>query len=213
MAVTIDDLPTVNLASDDAASSRRATLDLLADAADRRIPLIGFVTESQLCPGGELDLERVDLLRLWLAAGFDLGNHSYSHPFLHRVSLAEFQADVLRGDIVITELLAALGREPRCFRHPYLHTGTDIGTRREMDEFLASIRYGVAPVTIDNSEWIFARAFVLALRSGDTVLADLRNGGAEHSCRANESTIGPSEFRRQTERVMPPSTRRFWPVM
>src|SRR3712207_7445910 len=45
-----------------------------------------------------------------LQAGFDLGNHAYSHPSLNRIPLWQFQDDVVRGDVILRELLAAQGR-------------------------------------------------------------------------------------------------------
>jgi len=172
MAVTIDDLPTVNVAIESEPARRRMTLDLLNGLADRDIPTIGFVNETQLYDqDGRLIDSRVDLLQLWLAAGFDLGNHSYSHPDLHRIPLDEFKADVLRGEIVTRELLAEFGKSPQFFRHPYLHTGTSLETKSDFESFLGANGYRVAPVSIDNSEWIFARAYVIALRSGDESLA------------------------------------------
>jgi len=172
VAVTFDDLPTVNVADATDPGRRRMTLDLLKTISDRQIPAIGFVNETQLSDGGEIKNERVDLLRLWLAAGLDLGNHSYSHPDLHRVPLGEFKSDVLRGEETTRQLLAEQARQPEFFRHPFLHTGTDLETKRSLEAFLAEHGYRVAPVTIDNSEWIFARAFLLAKRAGDEVLAD-----------------------------------------
>ena len=172
MAVTIDDLPNVNVAVDTDHGRRRMTLDLLNGLAGRDIPAIGFVNETQLYnQDGQLIDSRVDLLQLWLAAGFDLGNHSFSHPDLHRVPLEEFKADVVRGEIMIRELLAEFGKSPQFFRHPYLHTGTSLETKSDFETFLGAKGYRVAPVSIDNSEWIFARAYVIALRTGDDELA------------------------------------------
>jgi len=68
------------------------------------------------------------------------------------------------------------GRKPgqkglRWFRHPYLHTGRTLEEKRALEEFLSSRGYRIAPVTIDNSEWIFARAYANALDGGDPALA------------------------------------------
>lgn len=172
MAVTFDDLPTVNVAADTDEGRRRMTLDLLHGLAARDIPTIGFVNEGKLYDDDDaLVNSQVDLLQLWLAAGFDLGNHSYSHPDLHRVPLEDFKVDVLRGEKVTRELLAEFGKSPQFFRHPYLHTGTSLVTKTAFERFLASNGYRVAPVSIDNSEWIFARAYVIARRRGDDDLA------------------------------------------
>lgn len=172
MAITIDDLPTVNVVDTSIAGRRTVTMNLLRALTQREIPATGFVNEIQLYEDGTLVDERVELLRLWLSAGMDLGNHAYSHPDLHRVSLDEFKADVMRGETVTRGLLEAVGREPVFFRHPYLHTGIDLATKRAFEEFLAGHGYRVAPVSIDNSEWIFARAYFLARQAGDDTLAD-----------------------------------------
>ena len=172
VAVTFDDLPTVNIARTDDAARREVTDDLLGALTQRQIPAIGFVNEVKLEQDGAIVAARVELLRSWLAAGFELGNHAYSHPDLHRVPLGEFQADVIRGESVTRKLLAESGMAPRYFRHPFLHTGTNIETKVSFERFLDQHGYRVAPVSIDNSEWIFARAFVLAMRAGDITTAN-----------------------------------------
>lgn len=53
------------------------------------------------------------------------------------------------------------------FRHPFLNTGRTLAAKREFEKFLAGRGYQIAPVTIDNSEWIFAREYADALAGGD----------------------------------------------
>ena len=101
---------------------------------------------------------------MWLDAGFELGNHSYSHPDFHTTPLESFEADVLKGEAVLRPLLKSRGMEPRFFRHPFLHTGRDLETRARFEQFLADHGYRVAPVTIDNDEYIFAAAYTIAHR-------------------------------------------------
>jgi len=171
VAVTFDDLPAVAISRDDARTRKLVTIRLLHALIEKDIPATGFVNEGKFTTGGVVDEEQVNLLRLWLDAGFELGNHSFSHPDLHRTPLDEYQDNVLRGQAVTKMLLAERDRKPEFFRHPYLHTGRDLETRNGFETFLAEHDYRVAPVTIDNSEWIFARAYVLATRAGDTNLA------------------------------------------
>lgn len=170
IAVTFDDLPTVAVVSDDIESQRSLTLRLLHSLNERNIPAIGFVNERGIYADGKPDDSRMDLLRTWISFGFELGNHSFSHPDLHRTPLADFQDDVLRGEIITRALLVEHDQELRFFRHPFLHTGRDLETKLKFESFLDNHGYRVAPVSIDNSEWIFARAYVLALRAGDVEL-------------------------------------------
>lgn len=168
VAVTIDDLPAVSPRGLEAQEA--ITRDLLASLGQHGVPAIGFVNERNLYERGGLSERRVALLERWLDAGLELGNHTFSHPDLHRTPLAEYQADILRGERITRALLERRGRPLRYFRHPMLHAGRDHETKRRLAEFLDEHRYRIAPVTIDNSEWIFARAYERAIVTADTAL-------------------------------------------
>ena len=160
VAITIDDLPIAGLAPRDIESSRELTRKLLAAIAAHHAPVIAFVNEDKLNGvDGAVDPARVDLLRRWLDAGIELGNHSYSHGDFHAVPLEPFEQDVLKGERVTRPLLAARGLTPRYFRHPYLHTGRDLEKRSAFERFLGEHGYRVAPVTIDNEDYVFANAY------------------------------------------------------
>ena len=170
MAVTFDDLPLNRAESLPLTDQRGITADLLAALIDRGIPSTGFVNEMRLFDGDSLMDGQVELLRLWLGAGQDLGNHTYSHPDLHRVGLVPFLDDIVKGERVTRPLAAMSGRPLRYFRHPFLHTGRDLETKHAVESFLAEMGYKVAPVTVDNSEWIFARAYDMAIARSDNAL-------------------------------------------
>ncbi len=170
LAVTFDDLP---------AGGQVPRLDrervfgrLVSAARTSNVPAIGFVNERQLYVKLALDSTEVGRLRAWLDAGFELGNHSFSHFDLHHVSLTAFTRDVLEGETVTRRLLAARARRPVFFRHPFLHTGRSLAIRDSLNGFLAEHGYRVAPVTHDNAEWIFALAYELAYgRTDSTAMA------------------------------------------
>ncbi len=178
VAVTVDDLP-ANSTRRDLEAHVEITEKLVTGFQRHRIPAIGFVNEGKLARDDEgnaeetaaINTQRVALLERWLDAGLELGNHSYSHPSLFRTPLDEFQADVLRGEIVTRRLLADHKREMTYFRHPFLNTGPDLETKTAFEGFLTEHGYRIAPVTIDNSEWIFARAYDNALDRDDASLA------------------------------------------
>jgi peptidoglycan/xylan/chitin deacetylase (PgdA/CDA1 family) len=171
MAVTIDDLPGVVAPGEGIPELRAITEKLVRAIVANGIPAVGFVNEGKLAPQGSPEPDRVALLSRWLSAGLELGNHTYSHVDLHKTPLSAFEEDAARGEEITRGLLAARGLRLRYFRHPFLHTGRSLETRRELEEFLSKRGSRVAPVTIDNSEWIFARAYALAKQRGDRRLA------------------------------------------
>ena len=165
---TIDDLPTASVLGEDLERAQRTTAALLAALTRQKIPAIGFVNERKLGRDGVAEPARVALLQQWLDAGLDLGNHTFSHVDLHRVDLAAFTQDVVKGEPVTRGLLTAVGKRLVFFRHPFLHTGTSSETRRSLDAFLEERGYTVAPVTIDNYDYIFAAAYDRTAARADT---------------------------------------------
>jgi peptidoglycan-N-acetylglucosamine deacetylase len=167
VAVTFDDLPAPQ---GDLEDMRRITARLLESVKRNKVPAIGFVNEGKLYRRGELDA-RVELLRAWLDAGAELGNHTFSHLNLQRAPLEEYRDDVLRGETVTRMLLRERGLTLRYFRHPFLFTGTTPEYKQGLAEFLAARGYTVAPVTIDNGDYIFADVYLKAKKRGDAATA------------------------------------------
>ncbi len=176
VAVTFDDLPapSAGVVSNDPAALRETTEKLLAAFREHHVPVVGFVNEGKLFLEGEKPdaIEaRAALLEMWLAAGLELGNHTWSHPDLNTTPLEEFEANVVRGAPVTRRLLEAGGRKLRYFRHPFLHVGLELDKRRAFEAFLAARGYTVAPVTIDDDDYVYAAVYADALRRGDRALA------------------------------------------
>lgn len=172
VAVTFDDLPTVSVMPQTPESRLRITTDLLAALAAHHVPATGFVNEDKLGEWGFADSQRVALLRTWVGAGLDLGNHTWSHVSLHQISLEQYLQEIVQGDVITRALLQDAGRVPRYFRHPFLHTGRDSTSRDSVTHFLTAHGYTVAPVTIDNSDYIFAAAYDRLSAANDTFAAD-----------------------------------------
>ena len=169
VAITIDDLPVTSFTKD-INFYQQLTNNLLAKVKKFNVPAIGFVNEGKLYEGDSLVTERVNLLSQWLDEGFDLGNHTYSHRSLNQIPAKDYIEDVLKGEEVIRKLMTDVGKELTYFRHPFLHTGRSIETRDLLNKFLEEHNYKVAPVTIDNSEWIFARGYEKAFIEGDSIM-------------------------------------------
>ena len=167
MAITVDDLPVAPPGRHTLEQQERITRRLLEVLETHGAPAVGFVNESKLVADGRVDPDRVALLQRWLDAGQDLGNHGHDHLDLHRVEPERWMADVIRGEQVIRPLVEAAGRELRWFRHPFLHTGRSPRVQRRTAEFLETHGYAIAPVTVDNGEWIYADAYADAFNRGD----------------------------------------------
>ena len=172
MAVTFDDLPgpAASLVSNEVGALRDNTRRLLAAIRKHEIPVVGFVNEGKLFLEGETSKEvaaRTAVLALWLDAGLELGNHTYSHFSLNTTPLEAFEQDVVDGETVTRGLLAERGAMLRYFRHPFLQVGLDLDKRRSAEAFLRERGYTVAPVTIDNDEYMYAAVFADARRRGD----------------------------------------------
>ena len=88
LAITIDDLPAAggSDSNSDLETVRGFNQRMLAALKAHGVPAIGFVNESRLHVPGEVD-ERIAILQMWLDAGMDLGNHTYSHPDLNKTPL------------------------------------------------------------------------------------------------------------------------------
>ena len=172
VAITIDDLPLNSKLYPQAKDQKRFTIRLLKTLKNNRVPAIGFVNEKKLYKNNKIDPVKVEILNLWLQAGMDLGNHTYSHQDLHKVPVDDFINDIKRGETILRPLMKKRGKELIFFRHPYLHTGRTMEIKEQVEKFLKNQLYRVAPVSIDNSEWIFAFAYGKALGRGDKELAD-----------------------------------------
>jgi peptidoglycan/xylan/chitin deacetylase (PgdA/CDA1 family) len=168
IVVTIDDLPGGGFANGyDEAELKGMTLKILQAIRKHKIPALAVVNEGKLYRQGVLDESRAKLLRLWLDAGVELGNHTYSHRDINDTPLADYEADVIRGEKITRSLLGERGMRLRYFRHPFLHAGLDLNTKREFEKFLKARGYTVAPVTIDDDDYIFADVYARALQKND----------------------------------------------
>ena len=171
IAITIDDLPVNHMTDQGVAGWEKVTAKLIRSLEKHSVPAIGFVNLGKLYEkDGLLDERRLALLKRWLNAGFELGNHTFSHLDLHKTPLPEFARDMLKDEDILRGLCKGHGRELEFFRHPLLHTGLDLETKNGLEQILADNGYRVAPVTMDNSEWIYARAYDIANGKGDTGL-------------------------------------------
>lgn len=171
VAVTFDDLP--YQASDADLCDPSRAMALTTEFVDMLRPLDTragvFVNEGKVCEAGRAAL-LPGVLHVWLDAGFDLGNHTASHINIHRNTVDAYLADVDAGAPFTRAALAERGRTLTYFRHPYLFTGETPEKKAAIAAGLAERGYTIAPVTIDNNDWMFAAVYRDAEAAGDETL-------------------------------------------
>jgi len=158
VAITIDDLPRGGDGGPRRlADIRSMTERLMRPFRDGKIPVIGFVNARAENDIGADGLRQI--LGLWLDAGATLGNHTYSHININDVSLEAYTDDIVKGEPAIRTALDARGQKLAFFRHPFLFTGPTEEKKRGMQAFLDARGYRVAPVTIDDADYMYAALY------------------------------------------------------
>jgi peptidoglycan/xylan/chitin deacetylase (PgdA/CDA1 family) len=170
IALTFDDLPFAPLESRGSAAqvtaARQATLRILATLARHHAPAIGFVNEEKLNNPGHRDAAAA-ILDDWLKAGYSLGNHTYSHPALSNLTLEDYEADILRGDVITSARMKHYNKQERYFRLPFLDYGNTQEKWQGLQAFLAAHKYINAPVTYQDLDWLYSSLYERALSGSD----------------------------------------------
>jgi peptidoglycan/xylan/chitin deacetylase (PgdA/CDA1 family) len=196
VAITIDDCPVVNEMTD-LGNFQRITNGLVGSFQVEKVPVTTFINERQLNVPGQRDA-RAAVLDQWLNAGFELGNHTYSHKSASNVPVDQFQDDIVKGEVITRAILEQRGRQLVWLRYPYLHSGATAETHQAIVDFLDQRKYRVAPVTVDYADYTFAGAYVRELRRGGIEVAekikqaylDQVDVGFNHAERSSQELFG-----------------------
>ncbi|MBS2027064.1 MAG: SgcJ/EcaC family oxidoreductase [Deltaproteobacteria bacterium] len=161
--ISVDDLPIASgKLHPDPAERLKITQDLLAVLARHHVPAIGMVVgKNHTTPADEA------LLDLWVKAGLELGNHTFSHPDASKLDAKDFIADADKERAWLARFLAARGKTLRYFRYPYLDEGETPAKLDTLRAYLASSHQTNLPVTIDDQDWSFEDDWVAARRKND----------------------------------------------
>jgi peptidoglycan/xylan/chitin deacetylase (PgdA/CDA1 family) len=166
-----DDLPFVSYGIADSVYQQQQMNKLIAALNKHHIPAIGFVNEKKLFDKNGATIHfQVGMLQSWAISGLDLGTHTFSHPDYNSVSFLEYSNDLIKGEKVTKQILAENGKSLCYFRHPFLHVGNTKEKADSLDAFLKDHGFRVAPVTIDNDDYLFAVAYKRASVKNDTTL-------------------------------------------
>jgi len=143
VAITIDDGP--NAGNTPRMSAQERNQSILDALAKHRVQAALFVTSGF----GANTPQGLPLLQAWSKAGHAIGNHTVTHPDLEKVTLAEYQRQVMECDRLI-------GTHPgyqKWLRFTYLREGNTPEKIDGMRSFLRDHGYRNAHVSLDTSDW------------------------------------------------------------
>lgn len=160
IAITVDDLPDHgNLPAN---TTRLAIADsYLATLKAHHVPeAYGFVNAAGIErePGTEAVLDH------WRAAGYPLGNHTYSHMNIRTGGLAAFEADLEKGEPAVSSRMQ--GQDWHWLRFPFLSAG-DGADHDGIIAYLKAHHYRIADVSMSFSDWAYTDPYTRCVAKGD----------------------------------------------
>jgi peptidoglycan-N-acetylglucosamine deacetylase len=185
VAITVDDLPWVGPLPP-GMTRLQATDSILAVLAAHGVQATGFVNCDRVQAGAPV-------LRRWLDAGHQLGNHTAGHLDLNAADPATWAADARTCDAFLRNLT---GEESLPFRYPYLHRGQTAERYQAGRDVIAEMGSAIAPVTIETLDWVMDTRYVAALRANDDKRARaIADAYLQHIVRATRHYQGVAEER------------------
>jgi peptidoglycan/xylan/chitin deacetylase (PgdA/CDA1 family) len=147
VALTFDDLPAAGALPAGSSRVDIASGIIKTLQASHAPKTYGFVNAEKL----RRSPADIEVLKLWRAAGFLLGNHTYSHMDLNANSADAFERDIEANEPVLQSLM--VGQDWRWFRYPFLWEGNTLEKRHAVRAYLQKRGYRVAQVTLDFEDY------------------------------------------------------------
>lgn len=161
IAFTWDDLPAHGALPANTTRVEIGRKLIAAMKAAKLPPAYGFVNGIWL---GKEPLSE-PMLSEWRAAGFPLGNHSYSHMNLNTNSLEAWEADVLKNEPVLKKY--AGDADWHWLRYPFAAEGETPEKRAAARKFLAGHGYRIADITMSFDDWKYGDAYARCVAAKD----------------------------------------------
>lgn len=159
IAFTFDDLPVHAPMPPGVTRVEIARTTIAALKAAKMPPAYGFVNAVGIAN----EPASAPVLRMWREAGNPLGNHTWSHPNLQNLTVADYQAEIARNEPVLAEL----GGDWHWFRYPYLSEGDTPEKRADVRSFLAGRGYHLAPATMMFGDWLYSDPYARCVAQHD----------------------------------------------
>ena len=149
VAITFDDLP---LHGDLPPGETRLQIarSILENIRREHLPPVyGFINAVDM----QDDPPLIDVLTAWRAAGQPLGNHTYSHVGLNKLSVTAFERDIEKNEPTLSSV--ASGSDWRWLRYPYLWEGDTLDKRHAVRSYLFARGYRIAHVSMNFDDYLW----------------------------------------------------------
>lgn len=181
IAFTWDDLPAHGPLPKNTTRVEIADQIIAASKAAGMPPAYGFINGIRTVqePASAVVLDH------WLAAGFPLGNHTWSHMNLNDHTAAEWEADAEKNEPLLREKAGAT--DWHWLRYPNLAEGNTPEKLAEVRQYLSAHGYRVAGVTMSFADWAFSGPYARCVAKNDEAgirkLEELYMDSAERTLR------------------------------
>lgn len=153
-------------------------------------PVYGFVNGVAI----EREPASTPMLKDWRDAGFQLGNHTWSHMNLNTSSLADWEADLLKNEPVLRQY--ADGSDWHWLRYPFLAEGDSPEKRAESRQFLGAHGYKIAAVTMSFGDYMWNEPYSRCVAKNDiAAIAQLESSYLE-------AAAADADFRRAMSKAL-----------
>lgn len=177
IVITFDNLPIQNNYILDPKTKTEKYIQALSQAG---IQTVFFAVGKEI---EQATPEKMECIERLVQEGHRIANHSYTHPHLSEIAVADYIANVLKCE----ELITQFATYRRWFRYPFLDIGLDPVEGASVEKALhcasdlkaLGFRHGY--VTIDSFDWFISSLLSKAVSEGRTIyLPDLEAFYIDH---------------------------------
>lgn len=162
IAITVDDLP---WHSDlpPGVTRQQVAKSIIKALKDADAPKVyGFINAVYL----DKDPALAEVYTDWRAAGFPLGNHTWSHANLNELSVEAYVEEITKNEPTLTKY--SRGADWHWFRFPFLVEGKDADIRNAVRAELAKRGYHIAAVTMSFADYAWNAPYARCMAKQDT---------------------------------------------